>query len=277
VQTLSAAVINFSAANANWPAFRDCLDYVAGFSRDDIASAMRTHSSRPRDEAANGDDLDPPDIQLHAVTFAYPASPDDVIRGLSVDLEKGTQLAIVGPSGCGKSTLLALILGLHEPKRGEVRIGGRSPAAFFGDPRARIGYVGAEAFLIAGTIRENMRYGVSRSTTDADLWAALEKARLRTTVEELPSRLEYRIEEDGSGLSAGQKQRLCLARALLNRPQLLVLDEASANLDADTEREITESLRSLRGDCTTLVVSHREGILQYADRTLTLDAGKPSA
>jgi ATP-binding cassette subfamily B protein len=90
-------------------------------------------------------------------------------------------------------------------------------------------------------------------------------------VEELPGRLEYTIAEDGSGLSAGQKQRLCLARALLSRPHLLVLDEVSANLDTDTEHAIAETLKKLRGTCTTILVSHRKGIFRYADRVVALD------
>jgi ABC-type bacteriocin/lantibiotic exporter with double-glycine peptidase domain len=102
------------------------------------------------------------------------------------------------------------------------------------------------------------------------IWAALAEAKLDVAVRAMDRGLDHPLEEDGSGLSAGQKQRLCLARALLNRPQVLILDEASANLDEATELEIASSLRALRGRCTTILVSHRAGILTYADETVRL-------
>lgn len=271
VQALSATVSQFASCNATWPSFKDNLDYIGSFTDAEVDTAMDvgrgTSAGVERRLSTAGT---PPSIGVHGVTFAYPGAEADVLRDISVDVAAGSQLAIVGPSGCGKSTLLALILGLQDPTRGEVRIAGRAPAGFFDDPEVRVGYVGAEAFLIAGSIRENLRYGVATTADDAALWSALERARLRATVEALPGGLEYPIAEDGSGLSAGQKQRLCLARALVNEPHVLVLDEASANLDADTEREVAASLRTLHGMCTTIVVSHREGILEFADQTVVL-------
>ena len=273
VQTLSNVVQQFSTCNTTWPSFEDSLDYVRRFSRKEIEAAMHTDEAlvgRVVERAAS-EGGEPPTIEVRSVTFAYPGAGGDVLRDVSANIEKGSQLAIVGPSGCGKSTLLGLVLGLFEPTHGEIRIGGRRPSEFFDDPSVRVGYVGAESFLIAGTIRENLRYGLSAKADDDDVWNALAQAELRSTVEDLPGRLEYEIAEDGSGLSAGQKQRLCLARALLSKPHLLVLDEVSANLDTDTERAIAESLKKLRGKCTTILVSHREGIFKYADRVVALE------
>lgn len=276
IQTLSAAVASFSSCNTMWPSFEDSLKFVGGFRREEIDAAMRTDEALvgrivEREASIGGE---PPDIEVSDVSFAYPGALTEAVRGVSAEIPRGSQLAIVGPSGCGKSTLLGLIIGLFEPTGGEIRIAGRPPAEYFSDPNVRVGYVGAEAFLIAGTIRENLRYGLSRKADDDDLWEALGQAHLRELVESLPGRLEYLMGEDGSGLSAGQKQRLCLARALLTKPHLLVLDEVSANLDTDTEREIAESLKVLRGTCTTLLVSHREGIFQYADRVISLDVSE---
>jgi len=279
VQTLSNAVQAFSTCNTTWPSFKESVDYVHRFRRAEIDEAMRTEEAlvgRAVERAAS-EGGEPPSIEVRRVTFAYPGAGGDVLRDVSAEIEKGSQLAIVGPSGCGKSTLLGLILGLFEPTSGEIRIGGRRPADFFDDPTVRVGYVGAESFLIAGTIRENLRYGLSAKAGDDDLWTALGHAELRSTVEELPGRLEYAIAEDGSGLSAGQKQRLCLARALLSKPHLLVLDEVSANLDTDTEHAIAESLKNLRGTCTTILVSHRKGIFRYADRVVALDTANTAA
>ncbi len=273
VQSLASAVLAFSTCNTTWPSFEDSLEYVGRFSPEEIAVAMRTDEKLVGRavERTPSEGGEPPTIEVRAVRFAYPGAAADVLRDVSAKVEKGSQLGIVGPSGCGKSTLLGLILGLFEPSHGEILIGGRSPAEFFNDPEMRVGYVGADPFLVAGSIRENLRYGLSAKADDDDLWNALGEAQLRSTVEGLPGRLDYPIAEDGSGLSAGQKQRLCLARALLSRPHLLVLDEVSANLDTETEREIGESLKSLRGRCTTILVSHRKGILAHADQIVALD------
>jgi ATP-binding cassette subfamily B protein len=119
-------------------------------------------------------------------------------------------------------------------------------------------------------VRDNLRYGLQHDVEDASLWEALDRAQLRRVVERLPGGLDYAISEDGSGLSAGQKQRLCLARALLTKPLVLVLDEVSANLDVETERALAESLRDVRGTSTTIVVSHRKEFIKYADETLDL-------
>lgn len=271
--TVVANVAGLSAIAApNWPMVRDSLDYVSGFRRDEIEAAMHVGEAlvgraveRPVSREGQA-----PSIELAAVSFAYPGSTTEVLRDLSIEISAGSQFGIVGPSGCGKSTLLALVLGILQPTRGAVRVRGRSPTEVFGDTKTRVGYVGADPFLVAGTIRENLRYGLSREATDADLLEALALAHLRDTVEALPRGLDHVVTAEGVGLSAGQKQRLCLARALLNEPHVLVLDEMSANLDVDIEAEIAESLKSLRGKSTTIIVSHRRGILKYADRVMAL-------
>lgn len=272
VQALTLATSQFSNCSSTWTSFRDSLDYVAGFAAPEVEAAMRVDSATANrsDEASNSPPASPPSIRVNGVSFAYPGATTAVLREFSIDVGAGTQLAVVGQSGRGKSTLLALVLGLLEPTAGEIRVGGRAPKEFFGDAGIRVGYVGAEAFLIAGSIRDNLRYGFLGHANDEALFEALASAHLRDVVECLPGGLEYLIGEDGSGLSAGQKQRLCLARALLNRPQVLILDEASANLDAETESDIAESLNALRGACTIVIVSHRTGLLKYADRTVAL-------
>lgn len=278
VQVLSGAVQNFSICNTMWPSFKESIDYVRGFDPEHVRAAMQederlVEHATEKPFSSGGE---PPVIDIRGVHFRYPGGAE-ILHDVSTHIEKGSQLAIVGPSGCGKSTLLGLILGLHEPSRGAIRIGDREPRAFFDDPTTRVGYVGAEAFLVAGTIRDNLRYGLSTRATDDDLWRALEAAHLRSTVMGLEGGLEYPIAEDGSGLSAGQKQRLCLARALLSKPHLLLLDEVSANLDDDTEKAVAESLKALRGHCTTILVSHRQGILQYADHVIALQTNDAAA
>lgn len=273
VQSLSGSVQHFSIANQYSPQLFSCLDFLAGFTPDEIDQATRA-ALPPVDRTASfATNVAPPEILLSTVGYRYPGSRDEVFSGISLTIPSGTQFAIVGPSGVGKSTLLSLVLGLAEPTAGAVTLDGDSPASYFARTDVRVGYVGAEAFLIEGTLRENLTYGLAGEVADDLIWAALAEAKLDVAVRAMDRGLDHPLEEDGSGLSAGQKQRLCLARALLNRPQVLILDEASANLDEATELEIASSLRALRGRCTTILVSHRAGILTYADETVRLGDG----
>lgn len=276
VQAASAVVTQWSVCAQRYPQFRDSVAYVGGFTEAELDRAMNEPvvGKVGRTAAQTKERLaEPPSLSLDEVSFSYKGNERVVVDKLGLAVPKGTQFAIVGPSGSGKSTLLALLLGLLKPTSGEVRIDGRSPAEYFHDPKVRVGYVGAEAFLIDGTVRENLMYGAAHDVSDDAIYEALDAARLRATVEALPEKLDYPIGEDGTGLSAGQKQRLCLARALIAKPHVLILDEASANLDEATELEIAESLSALRGTCTTIVVSHRPGILKYADRVVRVGKG----
>ena len=266
VQALSSAVGQLSTAVQYWPQFRASRDYLEELGVDsmqlalaDTVAAASAHEERAAERA--------PSVQFAGVSFRYADSW--VLEDLDLQLAPGAQLAVVGPSGSGKSTLLALVLGLLEPTRGQVTLDGKSPSDYFRGGH-RVGYVGAEAYLIAGTLADNLCYGLTHTPSDAELWHALGQARLESVVRALPDGLAHRIREDGAGLSAGEKQRLALARALLAKPGLLVLDEASANLDEATEAELTESLRALRGTVTVLVVSHRPQLLAHADQRLEL-------
>jgi ATP-binding cassette subfamily B protein len=147
------------------------------------------------------------------------------------------------------------------------------PNNFFNSQAVHFGYVGAESFLIEGTIADNIRYGALKSidTSDKACLKALKRAHLDDLVTANPQILDHKINENGEGLSAGQKQRLALARALLGNPQLLILDEASANLDGETEADIAKTVSGLKGSCTTIIVTHRPGMLTYADKVLQME------
>ena len=212
-----------------------------------------------------------PEITLDRVCLGWPDQDRLVLNGLSLRVDAGEQLGVVGPNGSGKSTLLGVLLGIYTPSSGDVSVGGMKALAYFEKYAASIAYVGPEPYLVHGSVRSNMVYGLKDSPDDKVLWQTLEMVGLGELLRSLPEGLGYVIHEDGAGLSSGEKQRLTIARAFLRNPRLLVLDEPSANLDEKTESAVVSTLKALKGRCTTIIVSHRRGILAGVDRTLELE------
>ncbi len=270
VQTLAGAVRTFTGVAQSWPQLREAAALASGLDEAARAEALGPVAAEGPSPEQRATPTRPPSVALDGVRFRHPGATADVISGLSLDIGSGEQLAIRGPSGAGKSTLVLLVLGFLEPRAGTVRLDGRAPSELWGAGRARIGYVGAEPYLVAGTLRDNLGYGRRTPPTDEAMWSVLATVRLDAMVRARPELLDLPIDENGGGLSAGEQQRVALARALLGDPLLLVLDEVSANLDAELEREIVEVVRGLRGRCTTIVVSHRPAMLAHADRVVTL-------
>lgn len=217
--------------------------------------------------------------RLQDAVVRYPGAPRDAVGPASFDLNAGECLVVTGPSGSGKSTLISLLLGLIEPRAGSAETvldGKRSPVApARGRLLSAVGYVGPESFLIEGTVLDNLRYGLTCEPSPAEVEDALAATECGF-LKDLPAGLSHRLTEQGQGLSAGQKQRLALARALLRRPAVLILDEATSNLDAETESHVIETLSRLKGRMTIVAVSHRPALLALADRRLELAAPPPT-
>ena len=281
VQYIGNASNNLSAITKFWPQFSEALELFGKLEKEDLDRALSCDAGNyrqllspgfaaSRPAAAGYPQGRPPDIQIRDVSFSWEEGRPRVVDRLSWRVKGGEVAGIVGPSGSGKSTLLLLILGMLDPAEGKIEIDGLAPSAYFDRASESLGYVGAEPFLMDGTIERNLEYGLDPKPTAADLWSALEQAQLAETVRKLEGGLEYRLDENGAGLSTGQKQRLALARALLKKPTILVLDEATANLDATTETEIANTIKRLAGQTTVLIVSHRAGILRAADHILEL-------
>ena len=164
--------------------------------------------------------------------------------------------------------MLMLMTGILQPNSGEIFIDGIPAWEYISKKEARIGYVGPEPFLIKGDLKENLCYGLSRKVSDDEIMQTLKLVSLEDLVNE--KGLHYKIGENHVGLSAGQKQRVCLARAILNKPSLLILDEATANLDEKNEMLIAEALKNIKESCTTIIVSHRYGILAFTDTIIDM-------
>ena len=212
-------------------------------------------------------------IAFEDVAFAYPGGRGPAHRGLSFAIAPGERVGIVGPSGAGKSTIVRLLLRLHDPQQGAIRIGGRDLRAI--DPaevRRMIAVVAQDAYLFHGTIEENLRVGCP-DAREADLIAAARAANAHEFIEALPDGYQTLIGERGLRLSGGQRQRIAIARALLRDAPILVLDEALSSVDAENEAVIQEALERLMQGRTTLILAHRLSSVINADRILVLDEG----
>ncbi|HZP28654.1 MAG TPA: ABC transporter ATP-binding protein [Acidimicrobiia bacterium] len=211
-------------------------------------------------------------LSVDDVSFAY-VGRDDVLRHVSLTVTPGERIALVGPTGAGKSTLAKLIARFYDPREGVVRFGGVDLRdATIKSLRERIVVVPQEGFLFAGTIRDNVRVGRPEAT-DAEIEKALEALGVLDRFSALPEGLDTEVRERGSRLSAGERQLVSLARAALADPALLVLDEATSNLDPGTEQAVEQALELLTEGRSVVVVAHRLSTAARADRVAVVDDG----
>jgi subfamily B ATP-binding cassette protein MsbA len=214
-------------------------------------------------------------VRLEGVSFRYGASDGPwALRDVSVTLAPGEVVALVGPSGAGKTTLASLLPRFWDPTEGRVTLDGVDVRRLaLADLRRAIGVVPQEPLLFSGTIRDNIAYG-RPDAADAEIEAAAHAAHAHEFIERLPVRYATAVGERGVTLSAGQRQRIAIARVLLKDPAILILDEATSSLDAESERFVEEAIERLLARRTTLIIAHRLSTVRRADRLVVLDRGR---
>ena len=213
-------------------------------------------------------------IRFEDVTFAYPHSERPVLHDLSFELRPGETTAIIGGTGSGKTTVIALITRGFDVTGGRILVDGvdvreRSLEHLWG----RIGLVPQAAYLFKGTVAENLRFG-NESASDADLWRALEVAQARDFVASMPAQLDAPIDQGGTNVSGGQRQRLAIARALVKRPAIYLFDDCFSALDAATDARLRMALRAETTEATVVIVAQRVSTILHADRIIVIDEGR---
>jgi ATP-binding cassette subfamily B protein len=213
-------------------------------------------------------------VRMEGVTFAYGPDEAPVLHDIDLDVPAGRTIALIGPTGSGKTTLTQLVPRFADPVVGRVLLDGADVRDVrLDDLRRAVGMVSQDPFLFSTTVRENIAYG-RPDATDGEIRRAAAMARADGFIEALPDGYDTVVGERGLMLSGGQRQRLAIARALLTDPRVLILDEATASVDASTEREIQAALREVMAGRTTLVIAHRLSTLQLADELVVLEAGR---
>ncbi|MHC6177996.1 ABC transporter ATP-binding protein [Glutamicibacter sp. X7] len=216
----------------------------------------------------------PGTVEFRDVSFGYPGAEEPVLKNLSFKAEPGQTTAIIGSTGAGKTTLLNLISRLYDASEGQVLIGGRPVQELGRSVISRnVSAVPQRPYLFSGTIASNLRFG-AESATDEDLWQALQVAQAADFVAERDEELDARISQGGTNVSGGQRQRLCIARALAAKPKTYLFDDSFSALDVSTDAKLRAALREPTRDAAVIIVAQRVSTITGADQILVLDGGQ---
>ena len=213
-------------------------------------------------------------IKFKEVEFSYPDSEEKVLNNVSLNFRSGEKVAILGKVGCGKTTLLKLILGLHHCSSGSVMIDGANVQQLRADDmRKNIGVVLQNPYLFSGTLRENIGFGLD-VVSDEEILEAAKISCCLDFINKLQNGFDYYLSENGRELSGGQRQGITLARAIVRKPQILLLDEPTSSMDQSTEKLVIDNLNKYFSDQTVILVTHRMSLLKMVDRVIAIDEGK---
>ena len=239
-----------------------------------IASVFEITSSQQQASASPEKPESAPEVEFRNVSLQYKGAGEDSLSGLSFSVRPGETIGVIGGTGSGKTSLVNLIPRFYDATGGEVLVRGANVQSYpLEELRSMIGVVPQKAVLFQGTVRENLKWG-NPDATDDELWDALASAQAQEVVESKKGGLDFEIEQAGRNLSGGQRQRLTIARALVRRPRILILDDSSSALDFATDAALRKSIRELPYSPTVFLVSQRASSIQYADKIIVLDDGE---
>ena len=238
-----------------------------------VQSIFEIHSSQTVSENSTIHGSKDYAVEFRNVSLRYANAGEDSLTGMSFAVKRGETVGIIGGTGSGKSSLVNLIPRFYDATGGEVLIGGRNADSFAPEElRMKIGVVPQKAVLFKGTIRENMQWGKS-DATDEEIMAAAKTAQAADVIEGKGG-LDYEIEQGGKNLSGGQRQRFTIARALVRKPEILILDDSASALDFATDAALRKAIREMDSNPTVFIVSQRTSSIQHADKIIVLDDGK---
>ncbi len=265
-----------------------CVDRIAGVL--ELKSSLQEAPAVSAVESGNAKDSGQsrPYIQYRHVNFSYKGAGADALTDIDFMVEKGQTVGIIGGTGSGKTSLVHLLPRFYDVSEGEVLIDGEDVRKYpLERLRAKIGIVMQKSVLFHGTVRDNLRWGIVEDTVsedmaeqtdqtkeDARMWEALEIAQAKEFVEKKEGGLDFVIEQDGKNLSGGQRQRMTIARAVVRKPEILILDDSASALDFATDAALRKAIKNASEDMTVFIVSQRAASIMYADKILVLDDGK---
>lgn len=245
-----------------------CADRVAG------VFEIKNEESLPEAYRVSEKRKDAPFLEFDHVSLTYAGAGAETIHDMNFVVNRGETVGIIGGTGSGKSSLVNLIPGFYPVTEGAIRLDGTDLRAMPEDElRNRIGMVPQKAVLFKGTIRSNLQWG-KPDATEEEMWQAIDVAQAREVVEGKDGKLDARVAQNGKNLSGGQRQRLTIARALVRKPEILILDDSASALDYATDAKLRAALRELEGNTTTFIVSQRASTIRHADKIIVLDDGE---
>jgi ABC-type multidrug transport system fused ATPase/permease subunit len=228
----------------------------------------------PATQGTEGSGQEPPAVCFENVQFCYQGAGADALSNISFTAKRGETIGIIGGTGSGKTSLVSLIPRFYDVREGSVKVNGRDVRDYsIEEIRAKVGIVMQKAVLFKGTIRENLLWG-NENATEEELREAIRTAQAEDVVFGAKSGLDTEVEQEGRNFSGGQKQRLTIARALVRKPEILILDDSASALDFATDAKLRQAIAGLPGDMTVFIVSQRTSSLQQADKILVLDDGE---
>ena len=255
-----------------------CADRVASvfdIQNEEYAGLISAeHDNKTGKQVNSAKKQDIPFLQFKHVSLTYQGAGAETLQNIHFTVNKGDTIGIIGGTGSGKTSLVNLIPKFYPATEGEILLEGRNIQEISDDElRNRVGVVPQKAVLFKGTIRSNLQWG-KEDATEEEMWQAIDLAQAREVVEGKEGKLDARVSQNGKNLSGGQRQRLTIARALVRKPEILILDDSASALDYATDAKLRAALRTLENETTTFIVSQRASTIRHADKIIVLDDGE---